>query len=137
MKDQLQLQEIAGYLRYGLKVMSEYGEISEIDSIHWSLDGHLRTKLNLCIQQSPSRFRGANLEHVKPILRPMSDLRTEDFNELCTSLGLYTGADINFVIGSPKQLQYNDAIKLLENHFDIHNLIGRGLAISIHDIPTK
>lgn len=75
--DKLELKHIAPYLPYGLKVLSQHGEVSEINSINWSLDGHLRTELNLCVQKSPSRFRGANLEHIKPILRPLSDLTKE------------------------------------------------------------
>lgn len=76
--DKIELKHLAPYLPYGLKVMSEYGELSEIDSVNWSHDGHLRTTLNLCIQHAPSRFRGANLEHIKPILRPMLDLKSHN-----------------------------------------------------------
>lgn len=145
----LELEHIAPYLPYGLKVVSKYGEVSEIDSLSFSLDGHERTSLNLMVGKEPKRFRGSNFEYIKPILRPLSDLfELVDYNDGngLVKLGYKYGIvkdDDDYCeevyadqCESPKAYipleSYN--FWLFENHFDVFGLIDKGLAIDINTI---
>lgn len=74
--DKLELRHLAPYLPYGLKVLNEYNEVSEIDTICWSKDDFYRTYLNLKTGGNPMYFLGATLDEIKPILRPMLDFNS-------------------------------------------------------------
>ena len=75
--EKLELKHIVGYLPYNLKVLSGFGEYSEIDSLYFSKDDHKRPSLNLMVSRFPKGFRGENFTDIKPILRPLSNLTKE------------------------------------------------------------
>jgi len=131
MKKQLTLEHLAPYLPYGLRIYN----IMDKSIVEMSVESEIykyerKTELN----GIASIMVVLNINTLKPILRPLSDLRTEDYSEMTASLGLYTGADIDFVIGAPLQLQYNDLMTLVKNDFDVFDLLSDGLAININDL---
>jgi hypothetical protein len=143
--EKLELKHLAPYLPYGLKVMSIYNEVSEINSINYSLDKQSRDSLNLLIGRNPLRFRGDNLDTIKPILRPLSDLTKEIEYDGETITPCIYWDDINIAyeknLRSMAKFNYSDGYmpyfiteKLLEWHFDVFGLIEKGLAIDINTL---
>jgi len=143
----LELKHLAGYLPYNLKVMSEYGEFSEIDSVYFSKDEHKRPSLNLMVSYAPKGFRGSNYDRIKPILRPLSDLTKEiEVNGIKMNplINLHSqGYNMNFdeeytfeefIKGDILNNSYGFIELLLKWHFDIYGLIENGLAIDINTL---
>lgn len=124
MKDQLQLQEIAGYLPYGLQVQMErlrypkgieivYLNVTNIDQI-----------------ESPKTWR------IKPILRPMSDLIGQ-FGLASAIEDYLRGKGVKRTVDLPYwAIQWLSGLNHDGSHYDWQDLIGQGKAISIHDIPA-
>jgi len=83
---------------------------------------------------------------ILPILHPLSDLTIEKYFEMTgknkkddfalyfTKEGLYKQGYTSRLFENCELLPYYHIVELLENHFDIHGLIEKGLAISIHDV---
>jgi len=170
--EKLELKHIVGYLPYDLKVLSGFGEYSEIDSLYFSKDGHKRPSLNLMVSHFPKGFRGENFKEIKPILRPLSDLTKEiEVNGekfipiialaklfFCAKSAVLEHKDIidagaygiqvscfydehryayYQIFGDIDLIEHNEyrvVQKLYEWHFDIHDLIGKGLAIDINTL---
>ena len=139
----LELKHLSGYLPYGLKV---YRENKSIDSDIFVIVG--ASKTNVFLQNSGLSV--VDIERIKPILRPLSDLTKEI--EVCgekfvplTELLVLSNFDIDKMTWN-QQLEFvdsftntlfmtfEDAQKLLEWHFDIHGLIEKGLAIDINTL---
>jgi len=83
------------------------------------------------------------LSEVKPILRPMSDLKKDEWSpyvklwDLSYLQDIGWGTDLN--IDGPTSFwgiigNYSMFESFFKNHLDIFDLIGQGLAISIHDL---
>lgn len=143
MKDQLQLQEIAGYLPYKLRIQhadqNKVMNLGKGSSVHW-------IGLSAVIDWHNSAMKAKPY----PVLRPMSDLTKEithngkTFTPVFWLEDFYDNLDLHEqAIQLSKdyrwvnQSDYMLIMHLIEWHFDIHNLIGQGKAISIHDTPTK
>lgn len=137
----LELKHLAPYLPYGLK-MTRNGFIGELKSI--KSDGTITVSCS-------DWFENINDGNFyKPILRPLSDLRTAKLfdnygDEKLTAIEEFDG---NWDLGQydwvltevsyGKQLErllelsYNVIDKLIEHHFDVFGLIDNGLAIDIN-----
>lgn len=139
MKRELTLTDIVGYLPYGLYCW--YGE-------------NIKAALMVGITdyQIPIFEVGR-----KPILRPISDLRVEiterGYNDgkpfvPVKRLGELLGSDYEDCLildcrikYSPSEVWYSDMCAFFDLfhrlHFDYRDLIGAGLAVSVHDLPTN
>lgn len=129
------LQELSGYLPYGLKTVNEDEFGTEIDII---------TGIGLndeCImfEKSPDFYLSweENNTIFKPILRPISDLTKEievngeKFVPIEKLKQNYIGETIGL---NPATWSYRSIQKLFEWHFDVFGLIERGDAIDINTL---
>lgn len=135
MNDKLQLNEIVGYLPYGLEGKYTLSDVVKI--AEWQKDEIRDKKLTEdCVQF----FR----LYCKPILRPLSDLKKEievngeSFVPL-DRLKLDSCLDYNVEFNNYFSLLYtiSDLQKLYQWHFDIYNLINRNLAIDINTLKNE
>lgn len=141
-QEKLTLKELVGYLPWDLKVLSGFGEYSEIDSLYFSKDEHKRPSLNLMVSRFPKGFRGENFIDIKPILRPLSDLTKEITHNGETfvpveklGINLFDKETKYFILdGYFNAIPYWVIQKLYEWHFDIHGLIEKGKAIDINTL---
>lgn len=134
MKEELEIKHIYGYLMYGLDAWID-GVICEIEGVDFHFE-------NTIIAERVNY----KLTEVLPILRPISDVKKEEFYSLY--LELYNGIlaealGNSFLTAIEKKYDYvlniKDYHKLEEfmdkNHFDWkYNLIERGLAIDINTL---
>jgi hypothetical protein len=127
MKDKLELKHLAPYLPYKVEIQDKHGYI-------WRLDA--------------DTIMGTILWKHKPILRPLSDLtkpiiingtRHLHMQEIMTLFEKHSAVlakgckDMPDLI--PALLSSNDIFqKLLQYHFDVFNLIEKGLAIDYNTI---
>lgn len=138
MKRELTLTDIAGYLDHPLLGQHPTGAICWID-------------VEFIAQH------GISLAGYKPVLRPISDLRVEiterGYNDgkpfvPVKRLGELLGSDYEDCLildcrikYSPSEVWYSDMCAFLDLfhrlHFDYRDLIGAGLAVSVHDLPTN
>lgn len=125
----LELKHLAPYLPYGLKVIHN----EDIDGVKYK-------PVNIT-----DRFYSiptAILTNFKPILRPVSDLQSDEFDMDDVSKGaiLFLDKTANLPYNSREShigsIQYRDMLKLLKWHFDIFGLIPKGLAIDIDTLTT-
>lgn len=123
MKDTLQLNEIAGYLPYGLKFLPTHFN-NEKKTYELSYIGSRIT------DDSGFGINGYGSFFIKPILRPISEWRSlEDGTQFLTP---YTHSLVDAdggLEGNIMSIPYTDFVWLLSEHLDVFNLIGRGLAI--------
>lgn len=130
--EKLELKHIVGYFPYGLKMISQNDFVSplirelRVDGFQFMIDTR------------------------KPILRPLSDLKKiaseidlefrEDLNnDNYKYLGIVNYSHAFSLDGKQVgvlAMPYFFIEKLLENHFDIHGLIEKGLAIDINTIDN-
>lgn len=193
MKEQIKLEEIVGYLPYGLKYYNEHSYKKGIEHTLIELDTY--GFIELINYEAPAMLSDS---HIKPILHPLSDLTKEievngekfvpiiklyklsnernyndnidfefieswgagkilkvyhdkerksytefiynDYNfrkttlycEGCYNFGMYLPHNIS--VSSEIYNQYLLFQKLYQWHFDIHNLIERGLGIDINTL---
>jgi len=116
----LKLKHITSYLPYGIKVISNEryeNEIALITSLNYGLDQDL-----IMLQGNTKEldFFEDELEKIKPILRPLSDLTKEIKYNLELEMINY----LPFVIVQ----------ELFKWHFDVFNLIDKDLAIDINNL---
>ena len=140
MKAELQVSDIAMYLPYGLTFLNTQGDVKELDTISMdsvNIKGRTRTYGMYC-----------DVSDIKPILRPMVDLSKEDtFMDLkwiFSGLISYDDQKREFRIEieggeyeddvSISAMPYKVAQYLIENLFDINDLIGQGLAVDINTV---
>lgn len=140
----LTIKELAPYLPYGLKVLSERGSVYELD-IYYNMMGNGIEKRDLY----------SVLENgMKPLLRPLSYITEQiehngerfvpidkfelegyviGYNGFSITIGQEEGYSFGYAIDV-----YNQIIqKLHEWHFDTSNLLGRGLALPIDGKDVK
>ena len=145
MKEQIKLEEIVGYLPYGLKAIKEsrsnyIGEPNEKEVIN------INTKdVDILFSK---RYK---MVSCKPILRPLSDLTKEiEVNgekfvpikklgdkysvDSCMLYNHFISLDTSDSVSINILHYYYIIQKLYQWHFDIHNLIERGLAIDINNL---
>lgn len=129
----LELKHLAPYLPYGLKILNGWGDIKTLNYTHLDDEGN------------------GFIKHVKPFLRPMSDLTKEiehngekysvgniifpkddyddDFTRKCAIEALKLSNAIHHV-----NTPYSIVEVLFKNHFDVFGLIPAGLAIDINEL---
>jgi hypothetical protein len=135
MKERIKLEEIVGYLPYGLKYLDNENIVTELKCVDND------------IQYVNFGWGYAKeLKQIKPILRPPSDLTKEiEVNgekfvplvELETTFGyeyLYSYIYKNQGYFNKYAVHFGCLSYLQKWHFDIHNLIERGLAIDINTL---
>lgn len=146
----LELKHLAAYLPYELNVsyekktllgklvndkISTIGTIDCTKYLAWTYDGKFLSQFDIV-------GKGFNMDEIKPILRPLSDLtkeveiRGKVFVPII-KIGFENKKDIaNFLIFTIKNLHvpYCEMQKLLEWHFDIFGLIESNLAIDINTL---
>ena len=125
----LKLKHLAGYLPYKLRVTTTFGE------------RNFKNTFELVIDFQPNNLDVISIESImthygeghKPILRPLSDLNSDN----C----MFLSGDACMLIHEEEHLysriehwKYSDVIKLMEKHFDIHGLIPAGLAVDINTL---
>lgn len=120
----LKLKNLAPYLPYELGIKPIWRSIY--------MGGYSQKELTTYILDN------YELDEIKPILRPLSDLRKEEFNYLYTLLRVHIGKNkrdklINEGYGIT-DLPYFIFEQLLENHFDMFNLIKNDLAVDINTL---
>jgi len=131
----LELKHLVGYLPYGLKIMTDYDGIQEIqgmpDLFH----------VNYYDNESDNGDE-PHIEDIKPILHPLSDLTKEievngekfvPLTEIC-NCEYYGYSELRSMVQNNNfylinALQYQSIEKILEWHFDIYGLIENNLAI--------
>lgn len=123
---QLELKHISPYLPYKLKMLDGWGNIKTMTCYH--------------LDDENNGF----IVMIKPILRPLSDLTREiehngerfvPIEYISTSKAVYQRI-MRRVCNeqSLDNLEYWQAERLFELHFDIFNLIPNGIAIDINEI---
>lgn len=102
----LELKHLAPYLPYQLEVINNVNRKSELtlDNFNYYID-----------------------KGVKPILRPLSDLK--DFSRAIWKYGMLENEEQPTL-----KLSYNEISVLFENHFDVFGLIPNNLAIDINTL---
>lgn len=132
----LELKHLAPYLPYGLKVHESFSNrIGELRSLNINGKVNVLHKVIWCFE----------IEEIKPILRPLSDLTKELYQHeilIRWGGGLSEKAKVkwlNDITDEIKLTAYNalryDFVELLfEHHFDVFGLIPQGLAISINTL---
>lgn len=136
----LTVNHLAPYLPYGLKLQTTNLDVVELETLS-------RTSINI---KGRTWVYGSycDIEDVKPILRPMSDLEEQidhdgyEFVPIEWLENRYDTLDIHEqakrlieTINWVNQCDYMLIMHLIEWHFDVFGLIDQGLAISIHEIP--
>lgn len=123
METHLKIEYLAPYLPYNLKII-----------------GHGKNISVLKYKTEASDLGGISLNgvledwHVKPILRPLNELKNEmnKFDKMVL-YGGYNKGDFRF--GGIESCSPDDYQLLLKNHFDVFGLIEKGLAIDINTLP--
>lgn len=130
----IELKHLAGYLPYGVKVKWNNTSYEMI-----SLRLNERCQL---VDYYTEEVYGVKLEHIKPILRPLSDLTKEiEVNgEKFVPIEIIDKRNNLSVLETTKDTDLIDCLPywvinyFLEWHFDIYGLIENGLAIDINTL---
>jgi len=151
----LELKHLAPYLPYGLRIdISYYNDEDDDYKVSGSYDYPIVTGVdirfdNLVCYYSRSSSYGIDItqeyamEHIKPILRPLSDLTKEievNGEKFVPKDKLFLGDKswINFKSSIKKYALHCEPYwiiqKLYEWHFDVFGLIEEGLAIDINTL---
>lgn len=144
----LTIKELAPYLPYGLKFISEMDDRDGITGQLpiWRMNGISFLFGDYCANTQETSDAYA-IEKIKPFLRPLSDLTKPiehngetfvPFEELCRfsdySEWLWSIEDDKYEMSTPHRWPYELVEKLIEWHFDIHGLIKAGLAIDLNTV---
>jgi len=123
----LELKHLAPYLPYGLKL--SYGCIIGVEND--CID-------TLWVDNISHPFKGYGTFVVKPILRPLSDLKKDDLEFLANILQVTIATVKSFtnkgLRNNFNNVSYRRFTILLEHHFDVFGLIDKGLAIDINTL---
>lgn len=127
----LTIEQLAPYLPYGLKVLEEFDvndpQIREVTGIS-------NSTITTNLQRYPFR-QVCNIDDIKPILRPLSDLTDEYLSELnldvADEIELREVKDGKMLTGYLPHLLHE---LLISKHFDLFDLINSGLAIDINTL---
>jgi hypothetical protein len=135
--EKLELKHLSSYLPYGLKIKGNTH--GDIEVLHGLKGGAV------FIESSKSQYAWCDIDEVKPILRPLSDLGDyfktviETDDEVREILGNNFLFRFDIWIDVLKTCDYNFysyAIFELfcKHHFDVYGLIEKGIAISIQNV---
>ena len=134
--EKLTIEHLAPYLPFGLK----FCNVNLLNTC--KKNNQTYNPPTLKILSSQDKFwlgkeqdsRSLNDDIHKPILRPLSDLKTLDDN-VYNNFTKYFKSRYDMDNWSYMwDVPYSDIERLFKLHFDIFRLIEKGLAISIHDI---
>lgn len=126
MKVTLQVYDIAMYLPYGLTFLNTHGEVKELDCISGSsvnIKGRSTTYGMYC-----------DFDEIKPLLRPLSDLDPHNLPEVEEPKN--QSPAVIFFDKTVEMCYWKEYQFLIENLYDINDLIGQGLAIDINTIQS-
>ena len=120
----LELEDLAPYLPYGLKIQCKDGRIEQLSTL---------TQGTLNIEGRGTAYgMFCDIEDIKPILRPLSQFYTTR-----NGYGGYIALiDFKDAIMN-KSLPYKVFLNLIKNHFDVFGLLEEGLAIDINTIENE
>lgn len=125
--NKLELKHLAPYLPYGLKI-TVYGDF-EMKLVHDSKPEDLHT---ISIKGVLEDY------HCKTILRPLSELNTDEIfsdSAFCSEIIIQDLESIWMSYDSPCMADFVSGYhQLLENNFDVFGLIEKGLAIDINTL---
>ena len=137
----LEMKFLAPYLPYGLRIQRGQRNLKmnmgKGSSTHW-----------IGISAVIDWFNSDMISKPMPILRPMSDLFMTDEDISCDLMDIVMGCDqycdaygewYESYINNPEtirllQAPYEVFEELVKQMYDVYDLIGQGLAISIHDL---
>ena len=131
--NKLTIEHLGKHLAFGLKIMN-----------HFVNDEHTFEDDKISELVASYKEKGITIDHVienqfKPILRPLSDLTKEllPFELSWGNDGLRF--EDYFVMANNSELSYTTKVYdwLLKNHYDIDNLIGKGLAIDVNTLEEN
>ena len=105
---QLLLKDLCARLPYGVMYETSYGPRVLNDIFIYS-NGPVYTDHGV---GNYNEVFGIEIEYIKPYLRPMSSMTEDESNELGELITIYDMVDW-----------------MLAHHFDVHNLIEKGLAL--------
>ena len=139
METKLELKHLAAYLPYELKVKFSFDDEHDHSfvGIDTSQDGiHLISPFG--------DFGRGNIRDIKPILRPLSDLKEEiehNGEKFCPARVMMNDYNYNTISSygyahvTPINYPYRVVEYLFSLHFDIFNLIEKGLAVPLKTPP--
>jgi hypothetical protein len=139
----LELKHLAAYLPYGLKCKilnykSDY--VGEKDGV---IDGYYfyAGEPHFYLNNGKSRGNaGKSLDHIKPILRPLSDIYNFKYkprygnNEFLITEVIPIEVIEVIECGNIDEIPHYCFKLLVKHHFDVFRLINKGLAIDINTI---
>ena len=128
-KPLLQAVFLAPYLPYALKI-----KVENDTSVIFTMSG-IDCLLNAVNYAKGAWYESSSrIEHIKPILRPLSDLGKDvNFSKLYfTSLDKREGFMVKRI--NETYTRVNELDFLFRNHYDIYSLIEKGIAISVYDV---
>lgn len=142
----LELKHLAPYLPYGLE-MSRNGFVGKLIQLKNPKETDLLEIFEFQISCSNWWENTEDVNHYKPILRPLSDLTKEievNGERFVLSDRLYydfdrhglNGFDFRDIEKTPLEYPFNIVQKLFEWHFDVFGLIEQGLAIDINKLKS-
>jgi len=115
----LELKHLAPYLPYKLQIVYE-DYACELEGLDTHIDSVIVERVN------------CDLEYIKPILRPLSDLNKEEYADFKHKYNLREIEDWNNA--NPNSWSLECAIRLFQMHFDVFGLIEKGLAVDINTL---
>lgn len=134
--DNLNSKQLSSYLPYSLKVIME----GEKCNVAWMSTKHIAVIRPYGIGEYKTiRWVYAHL-NIKPILRPLSDLKLTEFEmedwrkNAILFLDETANLPYNSRISHIGGIMYGDISKLFEWKFDVFGLIEKGLAIDVNQI---
>jgi hypothetical protein len=137
--NELTLEHITPYLPYGLYCINEWDKKSKV-VLNFSFENNTdinETRVSFLLKRQYKLI----LRPLSELNKPICDLEPEvTFNDwLSSEYGIrYNSNKGYFNYGIEKldivHLSYEVVLYLLERHFDINNLIGKGLAIDINTV---
>lgn len=138
----IQLSELAGYLPYDLQVIRNSNIVDRLCGIMFSDDTDYnsgeKTYHNINHPLANLETHAVEFSDIKPLLVPLSEFNGseahKEINEVY-SLDYENGAFNDYITDGFDYiwLPYCAIQILLKHHFDVHNLIGRGLALDKRD----
>lgn len=142
--EELELKHLAPYLPYGLKGKSNNGQSDSIDELKGLYSCHDIT-LTSRLSCYNSVDYSVDYENFKPVLRPMSDLTNDVLRKTMNLIDHsshidWTTNEREYLIkkrglnGWLNEIPYIITLFLFENHFDVFDLIEKGLAIDINTL---
>lgn len=123
------LQELVGYLPYEVEIELKRKECNGYYTEFWITNN---TDYPIAVQVSETTRYAAMLSEIKPLLLPLSWLKTTEGKEWLKSMKYRSDENgILFIISDieHKVIEWSFVEQAYKIHLDIHNLIERGLAI--------